>query len=50
MREFPWDWGNRLLEGTQKLVCTRTKEKRAATPQETEVDLPVSVRESSAEA
>ena len=34
----------------QKLVCTRTQEKEAMTPQETEPDLPMSVQESLAEA
>ena len=34
----------------QNLVCTRTQEKGAVTPQETEPDLPVSVQESPAEA
>ena len=34
----------------QNLVCTRTQEKGAVTPQETEPDLPVSVQESSVEA
>ena len=46
------DWGNRLLEGTNRKnpVPTRTQEKGAATPQETDPDLPVSVQESLAEA
>ena len=30
----------------QKLVCTRTQEKGAVTPQETDPDLPISVQES----
>ena len=30
----------------QKLLCTRTQEKGAVTPQETDPDLPVSVEES----
>ena len=34
----------------QNLVCTRTQEKRAVTPQETEQDLPVGVQESPPEA
>ena len=43
--------GKQTLRGhTQKLVCKRTQEKGAATPQETDPDLPVSVQESSAEA
>ena len=34
----------------QKLVCTRTQEKGAVTPEETDPDLPVGVQESPAEA
>ena len=34
----------------QNIVCTRTQEKGAVTPEETEPDLPVSVREAPAEA
>ena len=42
--------GKQALGGhTQNLVCTRTQEKGAVTPQETEPDLPVSVQESLAE-
>ena len=37
-------WGNRLLEGT------RTQEKGAVTPQETDPDLPMNVQESLVEA
>ena len=49
--ELPQDWGNRLLEGTNKiLVCTRTQEKAAVIPQETDPDLAGNVQESSAEA
>ena len=33
----------------QNLVCTRTQEKGAVTPKETDPDLPVSVQESLAE-
>ena len=43
------DWGNRLLEGTNKTVCTPIQEKVAGIPQETDPDLPVSVQESLAE-
>ena len=39
-----------LGEHKQNFVCTRTQEKGAVTPQETEPDLPVSVQESPAEA
>ena len=40
-----------MLRGLiQNLVLTRTQEKGAVTPQETEPDLPVSVQESLAEA
>ena len=48
--ELTQDWGNRLLEGTNRTLCTRTQEKGAVTPQETDPDLPVSVRESLVEA
>ena len=48
-QELTWDCGNRLLEGTNNLVCTRTQEKGAGTPQETDPDLPASVQESPAE-
>jgi len=34
----------------QNLVCTRTQEKEAVTPQEKEPDLPVSVQETPAQA
>ena len=40
-----------ILEGCkQNLVCTRSQEKGAVSPQETEPDLPVSVQESLVEA
>ena len=48
--ELTQDWGNRLLEGTNRTLCTRTQEKGAVTPQETDPDLPVSVQESPTEA
>ena len=32
--------GNRLLEGTNRTLCTRTQEKGTVTPQETDPDLP----------
>ena len=48
--ELTQEWGNRLLEHKQNLVCTRTQEKGAVTPQETDPDLPVSVQESLVEA
>ena len=44
------DWENRLLEGTNNLVHTRTREKGAVTPQETDPDLPMNVQESLAQA
>ena len=47
--ELTKDWGNRLLEGTNKTVCTPIQEKVAGIPQETDPDLPVSVQESLAE-
>ena len=34
----------------QNLVCTRTQEEGAVTPQETDLDLPVSVQETLVEA
>ena len=50
LSELTQDWGNRLLEDTQKnLMRTRTQEKGAVNPQETDPDLPVSVQESPAE-
>ena len=43
--------GKQTLGGhKQNLLCTRTQEKGAVTPQETDPDLPVSVQESPAEA
>ena len=43
--------GKQTLGGhKQNLVCTRTQEKGAVSPQETELDLPVSVQESLVEA
>ena len=47
--ELTQDRGNRLLEGINKPVCTRTQEKGVVTPQETGPDLPVSVQKSPAE-
>ena len=37
------------LPPKKKILCTRTQEKEAVTPQETDPDLPVSVQESPAE-
>ena len=43
--------GKQTLGGhKQNLTCTRTQEKGAVTPQETDPDLPVSVQESLVEA
>ena len=43
--------GKQMLGGhKQNLVCTRTQEKGAVTPQETDPDLPVSVQETPAQA
>ena len=47
--ELTQDCGNRLLEGKNKLVRTKTQEKGAVTPKETYLDLPVSIQESPAE-
>ena len=44
------DWEKNLGGQKQNLVCTRTQEKGAVTPQETDPDLPMSVQESPAEA
>ena len=48
--ELTQDCRNRLLEGTNNLVHTRTQEKGAVTPQKTDPDLPVSVQEYPVEA
>ena len=49
--ELTQDWGNRLLrEHKQNLMCTKTQEKGAMTPKETDPDLPVNVQESLVEA
>ena len=48
--ELTQDWGNRLLEGTNKTSCTpRPRRKEQGPPQETDPDSPVSVQESPAE-
>ena len=48
--ELTQDWGNRTLgRYKQNIVQTRTQEKGAVTPKETEPKLPVSVQESLAE-
>ena len=47
--ELAQDWGNRLGRHKQNLVCTRTQENGAVTPQETDPNLPVSVWEYLAE-
>ena len=44
--ELPQDWENRLLKGTNTHVHTRTQEKGAVSPQETEPDLCVCVSRS----
>ena len=48
--ELTQDWRNRLGGHKQNLVCTRTQEKGAVTPQETDPGLPVSIQESPQEA
>ena len=48
--ELTQDWEKILLEGTNRTLCTRTQEKGAVTPKETDPDLPVSVQEYPAEA
>ena len=47
--ELTQDWGNRILEGTNRTLCTRTQEKGALTLQDTDPDLPVNGQESPAE-
>ena len=48
--ELTQDWGNRLLEGTNKTSCTpRPRRKEQGPPPETDPDSPVSVQESPAE-
>ena len=47
--ELPQYWENRLLEVTNKPVCTRTQEKGTVTPNDIESDLPVSVQQALAE-
>ena len=41
---------SRLLEGTNRNLCTWTQERGVVTPQETDSDLPMSVQESATEA
>ena len=38
--------GKRLVVGTNRMLSTKTQEKGAVTPQETDPDMPVSVQES----
>ena len=44
--ELTQDWEIALEKHKEDLVCTRTQEKGAGTPQETDPDLPVRVQES----
>ena len=44
--ELPQDWGNRLEGHKQNLIQTKTQEKEAVTPCDTDQDLPVTVQES----
>ena len=49
--ELKKDWGNRLLDGTNKSLCAPgPKRPVTVTPQETDPDLPRSVQESLVEA
>ena len=49
--ELTQDWGKQTLGGyKQNLVCTRTQEKGAVNPQETDPDMPMSVQKTPAEA
>ena len=43
--ELTQDWGNRLLEGTNKSLRTLGPRRREQTPQETDPGLPVCVQE-----
>ena len=47
--ELTQDWGSTFGGHKQNLVCTRTQEKGAVTPQETDPDSPESVQESPVE-
>ena len=47
--ELTQDWGKTLGGHKQKLVHTRTQEKGAETPQETDPNLPMRVQESPGE-
>ena len=44
--ELTQNWEKRLLEGTNRILCTRTQEKGAVKPLETDPDLPMNVQES----
>ena len=46
--ELTQDWGNRLLEGTNRTLCASGPRRGSVIPQETDPDLPMSVRESPA--
>ena len=48
--ELSQDWEIDSWRAQQNLVCTRTQEKGAVTPQETDPDLPMSVQKSPVEA
>ena len=48
--ELTQDWGNRLLEGTNRTLCAPGPRRGSVIPQETDPDLSMSVRESPAEA
>ena len=48
--ELTQDWKQTLGGHKQNLVCTRTQEKSTATPQETDRNLPMSVKQSLVEA
>ena len=43
--ELTQDWGNRLLEGTNRTLYAPGPKKGAVTPQETDPDLSLSVQE-----
>ena len=49
LQELTQNWRKTLGDHREKLVHTRTQEKGAVTPQETDPDLPMSVQESPVE-
>ena len=51
LSELTQDWGNRLLDGTNRTLCAQgPRSKEQCPPQENDPDFPISVQESPAEA